>query len=113
LYSIPYYYFSLGHDISVVLTSRPFLLSGYNSIFQANTLLLYSVLYYYPFSSGYDPLVILASYPFSRVASVFLLLVINLFLQATPYYNLVFQLLLAAIIILAVRTYPTSTKRLK
>jgi hypothetical protein len=114
LYSAFYYRpFSLGHNISVVFASGSFLPSGYNSIFQANTLLLYSAFYYYSFSSGRDPLVVLTSCSFSRVTSVFLFLVVNLFFRVVSYCGLVFQLLLAAIIILAVRIYPTSTKRLK
>jgi hypothetical protein len=90
-----------------------FLPSGRGFIFRANTFLLYSALYYCPFSSGCDPSVVFASYFLSRAASILLLLVTNLFLWVAFYYSLVFQLLLAAIIILAVRIYPTSTKRLK
>jgi hypothetical protein len=78
-----------------------------------NTPLLHSVLYHCPFSSGRDFLVVFASYPFSRVTSVFLLLITNLSLRAAFYYSLVFQPLPAAIVILAVRIYPTSIKRLK
>jgi hypothetical protein len=65
------------------------------------------------FSLGRDLLVVFTSCPFSRATSILLLLVVNLSLRAAFYYGLVFQLLLAAIIILAVRIYPTSTKRLK
>jgi hypothetical protein len=103
----------LGRDISVVLASSPLLPSGYDFIFRANTSLLYSVLYYYPFFSGRDLLVALASRLLSRVTSVLLLLVANLFLRAAFYYGLVFQPLLVAIVIPAVRIYFTSTKRLK
>jgi hypothetical protein len=65
------------------------------------------------FSSGRDPLVVLASRLFSRATSVLLPSVTNLSLRAAPYYNLAFQLLLAAIAILAIRIYPTSAKYLK
>jgi hypothetical protein len=114
LYSTLYYSpFSPGRNTSVALASGPLLLSGYNSILQANTLLLYSAFYYCSFFSGRDLSAVLASCPFSWVASILLLLVTNLFLRAAPYYNLVLQLLLVVIVIPAVRTYPTSTKRLK
>jgi hypothetical protein len=86
---------------------------GCDFIFRANTFLLYFVFYYRPFFSGRDPLVIFASYFYFLVASIFLFLVTNLFLWVVFYYSLVFQLLLAAIVVLAVRIYPTNTKRLK
>jgi hypothetical protein len=107
------YPFSSGRNTSAAPTSGPLLPSGCNFIFRANTLLLYSAFYYCPFSSGCDPLVVLASCPFSRATSILLLSVINLSLRASPYYSLILQLLLAAITIPAVRTYPTSAKRLK
>jgi hypothetical protein len=114
LYSVFYHRpFSPGRDISVVLTSGPFLPSGRDFIFRANTLLLYSAFYYYPFSSACNPLVVLASCFFSRATSIFLFLITNLFLRVAPYYNLVLQLLLVVIAILAVRIYPASAKRLK
>jgi hypothetical protein len=63
---------------------------GYNFIFQANTFLLYFILYYCPFSSGCDLLVVFTSRPFSRAASILLFLVANLFLRVVFYYGLVF-----------------------
>jgi hypothetical protein len=114
LYSAFYYRpFSSGRDPLVILTSGPFLFSSRNPIFRANTFLLYSAFYYYPFFSSRDFLIVFASYSFSRAASVFLLSVINLSLRVVLYYSLVFQLLLAAIVVLVVRIYPTSAKYLK
>jgi hypothetical protein len=59
--SLYYYSFSSGRDTSVTLASSPFLLSGRDLIFQANTPLLYSVLYYRPFSLGRNTSVALVS----------------------------------------------------
>jgi hypothetical protein len=104
---------SSGRDTSAALASGPLLPSGHDSILRANTPLLYSALYHRPLSSGRDPLVVLASRPFSRATSVLLLSVANLSLRAALYCSLALQPLLAAIAVLAVRTYPTSAKRLK
>jgi hypothetical protein len=114
LYSVFYHCpFSPSCNISVVLTSGPFLPSGRDSIFRANTPLLYFDFYYCPFSSGRDPLAVLVSCSLSRVASIFLFLVTNLSLWAAPYYSLALQLLLATITVPAVCIYPASAKRLK
>jgi hypothetical protein len=62
---------------------------------------------------GRDLLVVFASRPPFWATSILLLLVANLSLRVAPYYGLVFQLLLAVIVVLGVRIYPTSAKYLK
>jgi hypothetical protein len=83
-------------------------------IIQFGQISLYCTLFFIIilFFSVRDLSIVFASYPSSWATSILLFLVANLFFRVIPYYGLVFQLLLAAIVILAVRTYPANTKRL-
>jgi hypothetical protein len=107
---IPFYYivffitilFFGGRDISATLANCPLLPSGRDSIFQVNTLLLYSVFYYYPFSSGCNTLVAPASCPFLLSGHNFIFRADTLLLYSTLYYYYFFQAVILQQLLLAV-----------
>jgi hypothetical protein len=80
--------FFSGRNISVVLTSGPFLLSGRDFIFRVNTPLLYSALYYCFLSPGRDTSVALASGPFLPSGRDFIFRANTLLLYSVLYYCL-------------------------